>query len=276
VLLVEVETGQTRAKSMNHQERNSDGGKEIALAVNCSASVAQIKEVENESRAKTNFLEDDGFGGRVYRRDPTKENEERRLKHRYKNKRRKEKGPSVQEILQKEEKERRDPESNINLPYMMLLNRAFEQIKPRDKKKKLRMPNLVFVPKRGGRVVVFANSDIVSTKLNRDVEHLKKFMTTELCTTGECIGGDIIQLRYRWSRKAVPNLTSVVKKYVIKYVQCRSCKCFATKIDRNKKKRTWTMKCESCGSCRNLERMEQNIHKIATKASRRESRQKRV
>merc|ERR1719420_405812 len=154
----------------------------------------------------------------------------------------------------------------------MLLGRACKQIKPSDQDKKLRVPELIFVPKRGGRVVVFANADIVCAKLKRDPEHIKKFMTTELCTSGECLKGGIIQLRYRWSRKAVPNLTSVVKKYILKYVQCRSCKGFATTINREKKRRTWNMMCKSCGSNRILERMDQNIHKIATKAGRRELR----
>jgi len=127
--------------------------------------------------------------------------------------------------------------------YVKLLDRALKQL-PRIKATDSRFvipPLKVFVE---GKTTIFDNFDSICHYINREKEHVMKFLLTELGTAGK-ISGDRVIFQGRFSTGAVEHQ---IQRYMDEFVLCGECKKPDTHI--TKMDRVWVLKCDACGAIR--------------------------
>jgi len=95
-----------------------------------------------------------------------------------------------------------------------------------------------------GRMTVFENFSEISDVLNRNPEHVLKFLLRELGTAGKADGGRAI-LQGRFSQEMI---ASLIDDYVAEYVICSECNRPDTHL--TKSDRTVMLKCDACGAHR--------------------------
>ncbi|HDI10634.1 MAG TPA: translation initiation factor IF-2 subunit beta [Euryarchaeota archaeon] len=125
--------------------------------------------------------------------------------------------------------------------YHTLLKRARDSL-PKSilEKKRFEMPRVVSTIE-GNRTVI-RNLKEISETLNRDEEHIMKYLLRELATAGGIEGGKGV-LQGRFSNKFISDR---IEKYVREFVLCPICKRPDTKIIREG--RVYMLKCEACGA----------------------------
>nr|CBH37195.1 translation initiation factor 2, subunit beta [uncultured archaeon] len=127
--------------------------------------------------------------------------------------------------------------------YIKFLDRALKQLpsmKATDSR--FSIPELkVFVE---GKTTIFDNFDVVCNYINREQEHVMKFLLNELGTAGKIIGDRVI-FQGRFTTAEVEHQ---IQRYLDEYVLCWECKkpdTHFTKMDR-----VWVLKCDACGATR--------------------------
>ena len=127
--------------------------------------------------------------------------------------------------------------------YIKFLDRVLKQL-PSTKATDSRfsIPQLkVFVE---GKTTIFDNFDVVCNYINREQEHVMKFLLNELGTAGKIIGDRVI-FQGRFTTSEVEHQ---IQRYLDEYVLCGECKkpdTHFTKMDR-----VWVLKCDACGAIR--------------------------
>jgi len=127
--------------------------------------------------------------------------------------------------------------------YGNLLDRALKQL-PRIKVSDSRfvLPSRkVFIE---GKTTIFDNFDAICNYINREKEHVMKFLLNELGTAGK-LAGDRAIFQGRFSPDEVEHQ---IQRYLHEYVLCWECKkpdTHFTKMDR-----IWVLKCDACGAIR--------------------------
>ncbi len=125
--------------------------------------------------------------------------------------------------------------------YEKLLNRALEQI-----------PKAVFESSRfqipeaevsiiGNRTIIRNFQSIVSA-LNRDPEHLLKYLLRELGAAGNLEGTQAV-FQGKFSNNVVADR---IRHYVEEFVLCRECGKPDTQLER--RERVYMLRCEACGA----------------------------
>ena len=79
--------------------------------------------------------------------------------------------------------------------------------------------------------------------IDRDPDHIFKYILEELCTTGSIDSNNFMILHCKILSNSIE---SILRKYIIKYVQCNTCKSLITSITRNKKMRIDIINCKNC------------------------------
>jgi len=125
--------------------------------------------------------------------------------------------------------------------YERLLDRAREQVPPEVfESKRFEIPKaVIFV--EGNRTIVRNYRDI-ATALNRDPQHLMKYLMRELATAG-VIEGQRAVFQGKFSKKTVDDL---IARYANTYVLCSECGKPDTHIE--KQDRFHFLVCEACGA----------------------------
>jgi translation initiation factor 2 subunit 2 len=95
-----------------------------------------------------------------------------------------------------------------------------------------------------GRMTVFENFSEIADVLNRDPEHLLKFLLRELGTAGKVEGGRVI-FQGRFTQEMI---AALIEDYVSEYVICSECNRPDTHL--TKSDRTLMLKCDACGAHR--------------------------
>ena len=127
--------------------------------------------------------------------------------------------------------------------YKELLERAQQKL-PQEKGsgERFEVPKInVYVARRARRTFV-NNFREISSALNRDPQHLMKFLTNEMATAGS-IDGTKATFQGRFMRDT---LTRLLGKYIENFVTCPVCKRPDTKIA--KEKRFFFLECDACGA----------------------------
>ena len=122
-----------------------------------------------------------------------------------------------------------------------MLDRAYEDLPELDdthERFQVPRPDI----RRAGRRTVFMNFKEISDELNRDPEHLLKFLVTETATRANFDGTRVI-FQGQFSYDTFRNLLEI---YTNKYVICPVCKRPDTKIVRER--RLLFLQCEACGA----------------------------
>jgi len=125
--------------------------------------------------------------------------------------------------------------------YEELLERAYSKLPPTVfESRRFEVPRVrstIF----GMRTVVH-NFKEISESLNREPQHLLKFLVKEMATAGT-LDGERAIFQGKFSEKTLQHL---IERYTNEYVICPVCKRPDTKIV--KEKRLWFLVCEACGA----------------------------
>lgn len=125
--------------------------------------------------------------------------------------------------------------------YKELLQRGCAQIpEVTEKKERLELPRL-FVTTIGMRTII-SNFKDIATALDRDPQHILKFLTREMATAATYQDSRaIFQGRFR-----VDSFDRLLQRYMENFVTCPVCKRPDTKI--KKEKRLSFLVCNACGA----------------------------
>ncbi|KAI5455047.1 translation initiation factor eIF-2 beta subunit [Naganishia albida] len=114
-----------------------------------------------------------------------------------------------------------------------------------DKKKFTLVPPQV--NREGTKKTVFANIADICRRMRRQPKHLIEFIYAELGTSGSVDGSNRLMIKGRYTQK---NIENVLKKYIVEYVMCKTCKSSDTILE--KENRLYFIICEACGSKRSV------------------------
>ncbi|MCL2116107.1 MAG: translation initiation factor IF-2 subunit beta [Methanobrevibacter sp.] len=125
--------------------------------------------------------------------------------------------------------------------YESLLSRAIEQLPPEVfETKRFNVPKAYSVI-QGNRTFI-QNFKEVAEALNRDPQHVLKFLLRELGTAGNLEGGRAI-LQGKFTHFLI---NERLDEYVVKFIICHECNRPDTKIIRED--RIFILKCTACGA----------------------------
>jgi translation initiation factor 2 subunit 2 len=125
--------------------------------------------------------------------------------------------------------------------YERLLDRAREQVPPEVfESKRFEVPKAVIFVE--GNRTIFRNYRDIALALNRDPQHLMKFLMRELATAG-VIEAQRAVFQGKFSNRAFDDLIS---RYTKNYVLCPECGKPDTRIE--KEDRFQFLVCEACGA----------------------------
>ncbi|KAI1809540.1 domain found in IF2B/IF5-domain-containing protein [Poronia punctata] len=102
--------------------------------------------------------------------------------------------------------------------------------------------------REGNKKTIFANIEDITKRMKRSSEHVTAYLFTELGTTGSVDGSKRLVIRGRFQQKQIE---SMLRKYIIEYVTCRTCKSPDTTLEKGEN-RLYFMTCNSCGSRRSV------------------------
>lgn len=91
----------------------------------------------------------------------------------------------------------------------------------------------------------FVNFEEIHEKLHRQPEHLKRFLCTELSTTGSIDENGQLMVKGRFKSD---NFQKLLRAYVEQYILCATCK--SPNTTSSKENRLQMLQCHSCGSKR--------------------------
>lgn len=141
------------------------------------------------------------------------------------------------------------------IPYESLLSRFFTTLKKNNPElagdrlgPKFRIPPPV-CQREGSKKTLFANVQDISTVLQRNPEHLIQFLFAELGTSGSIDGEKRLVLKGKFQPK---QMESVLRRYIIEYVTCKTCKLMNTELKRESANRLHFLNCKACGSTRSV------------------------
>jgi translation initiation factor 2 subunit 2 len=132
--------------------------------------------------------------------------------------------------------------------YQFLLDRVYGLIKRLnpDVVEKTRVNIAVPIVNRVGRSrSVWVNFADICNSLNRPMDHLFQFILTELGCEGSIGGENQFLLKNKYNNK---HIESLLKKYVLDYVQCTNCKSTKTILKKDNSTRMQVLACTICKS----------------------------
>lgn len=132
--------------------------------------------------------------------------------------------------------------------YTELLKRGIDQLpKKVFKTKRFEIPRAYSII-QGNRTII-QNFGEVASALNRDPQHLFKFLLRELGTAGNLEGGRAI-MQGKFTHYLINDR---IDEYVKRFVICHECKRPDTRIIREG--RIYLLKCEACGARASLRKL---------------------
>lgn len=158
-------------------------------------------------------------------------------------------------VVQEEVDESFEATSTGGLPYNELLSRFFTILKQNNPElagdrsgPKFRIPPPV-CQREGSKKTLFANVQEIATVLQRNPEHLIQFLFAELGTSGSIDGEKRLVLKGKFQPK---QMESVLRRYILEYVTCKTCKSMNTELKRESANRLHFLSCKACGSTRSV------------------------
>ncbi|KAI8633846.1 domain found in IF2B/IF5-domain-containing protein [Xylariaceae sp. FL1651] len=102
--------------------------------------------------------------------------------------------------------------------------------------------------REGNKKTIFANIEEITKRMKRSSEHVTAYLFTELGTTGSVDGSKRLVIKGRFQQKQLEN---VLRKYIIEYVTCKTCRSPDTTLEKGEN-RLYFLTCNSCGSRRSV------------------------
>ncbi|KAJ5153329.1 uncharacterized protein N7482_009807 [Penicillium canariense] len=139
------------------------------------------------------------------------------------------------------------------IPYSLLVSRFFSLIESHHpdmlssgtKAYKIPPPQCL---REGNRRTIFANIADICKRMKRSDEHVMQFLFAELGTSGSVDGSKRLVIKGRFQGK---QLESVLRKYIVEYVTCKTCRSPDTELNKGEN-RLYFVTCNSCGSRRSV------------------------
>lgn len=160
----------------------------------------------------------------------------------------------VTPVAQPEEKEQ-SIQAALGLSYESLLSRFFTILKKNNPElagdrsgPKFKIPPPV-CQREGSKKTLFANVQDIALVLQRNPEHLIQYLFAELGTSGSIDGEKRLVLKGKFQPK---QMESVLRRYIIEYVTCKTCKSMNTELKRESANRLHFLSCKACGSTRSV------------------------
>ncbi|QBM90349.1 translation initiation factor 2 subunit beta aeIF-2b [Metschnikowia aff. pulcherrima] len=154
-----------------------------------------------------------------------------------------------------EQEDKLSTQARLGLPYEDLLLRFFSILKQNNPElagdrsgPKFKIPPPV-CQREGLKKTLFANVQDIATVLQRNPEHLIQFLFAELGTSGSIDGEKRLVLKGKFQPK---QMESVLRRYIIEYVTCKTCKSMNTELKRESANRLHFLSCKACGSTRSV------------------------
>ncbi|KAH7266437.1 domain found in IF2B/IF5-domain-containing protein [Fusarium solani] len=140
-----------------------------------------------------------------------------------------------------------------SIGYSMLLQRFFSQLAQKNPDHSLSGTKSYKIPppqcmREGNRKTVFANIADICKRMKRTEEHVTAYLFAELGTSGSVDGSRRLVIKGRFQQKQIEN---VVRKYIIEYVTCKTCKSPDTELNKGEN-RLYFITCNNCGSRRSV------------------------
>lgn len=162
----------------------------------------------------------------------------------------------LDEVAAQEETEQINTlQAQYGLPYDDLLSRFFQILRKNNPELagersgiKFRIPPPI-CQREGNKKTAFANVQEISEKLQRSPEHLISYLFAELGTSGSVDGQKRLIIKGRFQPKQLEN---VLRRYIIEYVTCKTCKSINTQLKKESSNRLFFLVCNSCGSTRSV------------------------
>ncbi|PHH64096.1 hypothetical protein CDD81_4971 [Ophiocordyceps australis] len=137
--------------------------------------------------------------------------------------------------------------------YSLLLQRFFSQLSQKNPDHALSGTRSYKIPppqcmREGNRKTVFANIADICKRMKRTEEHVTAYLFAELGTNGSVDGSRRLVIKGRFQQKQIEN---VVRKYIIEYVTCKTCKSPDTELSKGEN-RLYFITCNNCGSRRSV------------------------
>jgi len=129
----------------------------------------------------------------------------------------------------------------MSLDYRKMLDEAYSELPPsvfEHKRFEVPRPSITI----SGSRTIFHNFKEICDAVNRDPNHVLKFLSKEMATAAAMEGGRVI-FQGRFETETFERL---IKRYVEQYVMCPVCRRPDTKI--TKEKRLYFLECEACGA----------------------------
>mmetsp|Transcript_8347 Transcript_8347/g.7474 ORF Transcript_8347/g.7474 Transcript_8347/m.7474 type:complete len:239 (-) Transcript_8347:64-780(-) len=152
--------------------------------------------------------------------------------------------------------------------YSLLLNRVVDFLHSKDpawsekRRQTLKAPQLSRV---GSKKTVWMNFQEICKMMHRNSDHVYQFMMAELGTEGSIDGTQRLVIRGKFVAKYIESL---LRKYILEYVQCQMCRSFNTKLTRDSVSRLHFVECEDCKSTKSVQPIRAGYH-AQTRADRR-------
>ncbi|MEM3405746.1 MAG: translation initiation factor IF-2 subunit beta [Candidatus Pacearchaeota archaeon] len=125
--------------------------------------------------------------------------------------------------------------------YEQMLEEAYSKIKSIPiEGERFKIPEIE-VTQEGKNTIIMNFSNICSY-LNRNEEHLEKYLQKELATPSKKIGNRLILQR----KLLIKDINEKIKSYIEKFVICKECKKPDTKLER--KDSFYFIHCLACGA----------------------------
>ncbi|KAI8725136.1 EIF2B-5 domain-containing protein [Fusarium sp. LHS14.1] len=140
-----------------------------------------------------------------------------------------------------------------SIGYSMLLHRFFSQLAQKNPDHAISGTKSYKIPppqcmREGNRKTVFANIADICKRMKRTEEHVTAYLFAELGTSGSVDGSRRLVIKGRFQQKQIEN---VVRKYIIEYVTCKTCKSPDTELNKGEN-RLYFITCNNCSSRRSV------------------------
>lgn len=142
------------------------------------------------------------------------------------------------------------------LTYDDMLSRLYAQMEPTSLLKKVRLqpPKLSLI---GSKRTGWSNFEVTAEALKRDPQHVSNFVENELGTTVSHAKEGLLVIKGRFRTN---QMESILKKYVDRYVKCKTCHSSNTELARNQITRLTSLSCDDCRSEWTVENIQKAFH----------------
>ncbi|EJT80440.1 eukaryotic translation initiation factor 2 beta subunit [Gaeumannomyces tritici R3-111a-1] len=139
------------------------------------------------------------------------------------------------------------------IPYELLLKRFYKLLEEKNPDHATSGTRSYKIPppqcmREGNKKTIFANLADICKRMKRTEEHVTQYLFAELGTSGSTTGGKALVIKGRFQQKQLEN---VLRKYIIEYVTCKTCRSPDTELNKGEN-RLYFITCNSCGSRRSV------------------------